>query len=794
MEIKISNGGFQAGKKPFFVYSGEMHYFRIPRRLWGVHLKKAKKAGLNAVSTYIPWCIHERNEGEFDFKSISDFIKEVEKHGLHLIARVGPVSNAEMVLEGLPVWLIEKYKNSFLKGKDLGNLPHVTLVAYNSPAFIKCVEKWYSGLLPIISRNQIHKGGCISMVQLCNEIGMVHWLNKAADYNSYSDDMYRDFLKGKYGDIKSLNSRYGTAYPGFSDVNQPSDINIKEGENMLPYFDWMYYYFEYYAQYFSRLNGLALEHDISVPVIANIPQFYDYDVRGRGIFSPMTSLMFSRFRDYVKEVVFGGAYQMRRLDYENFHDVYITSEVVKMITTKGVPSMCCELQFGIMRDRPKLYPQDVELNLKTSAASGLDALNGYMFSGGVNEEYFGAMGINHGWQAPLTPDGRENPHYAPIAEFGKIIKSFGSEIAQSKKSDDLAIGFYKPYYATEYLSGSFIDKLEYFRTQLFFDGLARMITLAGYTYVFVDIQDASPEELKKYRHIAVLSFDFMDGATQKKLAEYVKSGGRLILYPEVPVKDITGEKEESLAREFALEVSGKADGKFVYIDGKQTLVNSSIQVLKNRGKGTAMGYSENRQLCSVINTCGEGKVLVMGFGLNHTFDNQVDRVGYLLDRFGVRKTVETMPGSEVSAVVRKKDESGFLFLTNYHQVPKATWLKLRLPGEKTVTRIPSRGTMKMPVRVSFIIPLNVRVSDDLKIRYSTHEVTGYSRSAKGVRLDLRRMNEGADVEIGLESSRKPSSVRIEGKSIKYEYNAKKGMITLRFCLEPGRSKLNINIK
>jgi beta-galactosidase len=54
--------------KPAFLNAGEIQYFRISRDLWRTHLQKAKDAGLNAVSTYIPWDWHEEKEGQFDFE------------------------------------------------------------------------------------------------------------------------------------------------------------------------------------------------------------------------------------------------------------------------------------------------------------------------------------------------------------------------------------------------------------------------------------------------------------------------------------------------------------------------------------------------------------------------------------------------------------------------------------------------------------------------------------------------------------------------------------------------------
>jgi len=85
-----------------------MHYYRIKPELWPLHLKRAQEAGLNTISTYIPWSWHESEQGKFDFtgathpqRNIVGFIKQVKAHGLKLSVRVGPTSNAEMINEGV---------------------------------------------------------------------------------------------------------------------------------------------------------------------------------------------------------------------------------------------------------------------------------------------------------------------------------------------------------------------------------------------------------------------------------------------------------------------------------------------------------------------------------------------------------------------------------------------------------------------------------------------------------------------------------------------------------------------
>ena len=60
--VELKDRQFYVDGKPFFMMSGEIHYYRMPPKMWDVHLKRAKEAGLNTVSSYIPWGWHEYEE------------------------------------------------------------------------------------------------------------------------------------------------------------------------------------------------------------------------------------------------------------------------------------------------------------------------------------------------------------------------------------------------------------------------------------------------------------------------------------------------------------------------------------------------------------------------------------------------------------------------------------------------------------------------------------------------------------------------------------------------------------
>ena len=66
-----SDGVFVDGK-PYWLLTGEIHYFRVQPEYWRDRLEKLRACGLNTVSTYCPWNSHEPTEGNFNFEGRFD--------------------------------------------------------------------------------------------------------------------------------------------------------------------------------------------------------------------------------------------------------------------------------------------------------------------------------------------------------------------------------------------------------------------------------------------------------------------------------------------------------------------------------------------------------------------------------------------------------------------------------------------------------------------------------------------------------------------------------------------------
>jgi beta-galactosidase len=155
----IGETNFLLDGKPFLIKAGEMHPARVPHQCWADRLRMIHAMGLNTVSIYVFWNVHEPREGEFNFNGdadIAQFVRLAQQEGLWVILRPGPYCCAEWEFGGLPWWLLKDH-NLKVRSRD--------------PRFLAAAAAYMKKLGEQLSPLQITHGGPIIMVQVENEYG-----------------------------------------------------------------------------------------------------------------------------------------------------------------------------------------------------------------------------------------------------------------------------------------------------------------------------------------------------------------------------------------------------------------------------------------------------------------------------------------------------------------------------------------------------------------------------------------------------------------------------------------------
>ncbi|MBQ9196112.1 MAG: beta-galactosidase [Clostridia bacterium] len=155
-EIGFTNYYMTVDGKPFFGVSGEMHFCRVSPDQWEDAIVKMQCGGINMLSTYVFWNVHEEEEGVFRFdgcRNLRAFLEVCEKHHMWVIMRIGPFDHGEMRNGGLPDWL-------FGKPYD---------VREDNPGFLEATRRLFRALHGQMDGHYFSQGGCIVGTQIENE-------------------------------------------------------------------------------------------------------------------------------------------------------------------------------------------------------------------------------------------------------------------------------------------------------------------------------------------------------------------------------------------------------------------------------------------------------------------------------------------------------------------------------------------------------------------------------------------------------------------------------------------------
>lgn len=140
-----------------YLVAGTIDYFRCPPALWRDRILKAKRAGLNTITTCVAWNQHERTEGHFDFSGRADlpqFLRVCSELGMLAFVRFGPFICDEFEAGGYPAWLIAKPGTEF---------------RVRSAVTDPYIARWFAELCHRLAPLQVSRGGALVLVEAENE-------------------------------------------------------------------------------------------------------------------------------------------------------------------------------------------------------------------------------------------------------------------------------------------------------------------------------------------------------------------------------------------------------------------------------------------------------------------------------------------------------------------------------------------------------------------------------------------------------------------------------------------------
>jgi len=548
--------------EPFTLISGAYHYFRIPRELWEKSLTLLKEAGLNTISTYIPWIWHEIKEGQFDFdgktvpeRNLVEFISIVKRLGYKLVVRPGPYVFAEYKGYGVPYWLRENYQEVLQLESNGKRYKEVTV---RHPTFLRKVQKWYDALFDHVLLPYIDDGTIIA-IQPDNEAGELLVANtNRRDHNPYTLRQFINWLKEKYGSaIDALNTVWKSSFKDFSKIRPPHGWIRPELKE--EFADWHEFLEKYVAQYLWTLKSIILKKGVTVPIFFNDPSFpfspissYDKMTIAKG---PVFPDVYTKFfgHSYTFDLPFMGSY---------------TGHLFKNFSLDW-PQIITELQCGWFDPSSTVSnAQTIQLAMQL-IAHGVCGFNWYIIA-----DCREADGSEYIWKTAIDLQGQKTSRFDAIKKVNEFVVNNKDLLINSKEVHD-------PIAIVEYLSNNrmisqnpqdaVIDFSQY--------GLMGMILSAGYDPEVLTLETLTIDDLLEYKVVFMVSKGFMDKNNFQKLVDYVERGGLLVVLPEIIQFDQNGVILDGYEKLFPATAVG-SDLKLKVIDRPLAYLKTGISFAK----------------------------------------------------------------------------------------------------------------------------------------------------------------------------------------------------------------------
>ncbi|MFF2659969.1 beta-galactosidase [Kitasatospora sp. NPDC058032] len=209
MRPRFLDGTLWLDGRPRFLITGEYPYYRDRPGRWAPKLRAMREAGIEVVTSYVPWRHHEIARGDgrrwcFDGdgnRDLAGFLELVAATGLLAVLKPGPYVHAELPFGGLPDRLSPTLdpERSAARSADGRPLPcdRFTLPSALDPGFLADALDWLRAV-GLFLRPFTHPHGPLVAAQIGNEghYGETALPIDALDYSRPGTDGFDGFAPG----------------------------------------------------------------------------------------------------------------------------------------------------------------------------------------------------------------------------------------------------------------------------------------------------------------------------------------------------------------------------------------------------------------------------------------------------------------------------------------------------------------------------------------------------------------------------------------------------------------------
>lgn len=524
---RLDGATLVVGEKRVPLMSGALHYWRLPRVAWRDAITAVAELGLPIIETYVPWGVHEREPGDYDFgetdprKDLGAFLDLVHESGHLAFVRPGPHINAELTFFGLPERIVfdKRVQARSPKGNSVPLFfpPKMFPVpSYASAIFHREVGDWYDAVGEIVAP-RLWPNGPVVLLQVDNEASF-YFRNGpyCQDYHPDAKEWYRAFMRDKHG----------ANVPDA--LEPPLRFRARNPPDLVPHLEWAEFHEHLIARSLREMRArMATAKMEGVPVIHNIA----LGEAGQPISLPAIE----------QEVDLVG------LDYYHPAREHRTIKRRTLYLAGSVEAPYApELGAGAPAWFTPLDHEDSLYCAMCALAFGLRGLNLYMAVD--RDRWYGAPIDSRGAPREGAAEWRRLFNALEQAEFSdlrrdvKVALSFPREYARLARATHL-LGPISPS-SLEALGGSPVDgcrrssfgfghavQITWWKT---LSSLAAALTKANVAY---EIVDSESDRLAGYDVVIAPTFEFVNAERWRKLEIAARLGASVIYGPTLPSRD-----------------------------------------------------------------------------------------------------------------------------------------------------------------------------------------------------------------------------------------------------------------
>ncbi|WP_129666510.1 beta-galactosidase [Phytoactinopolyspora endophytica] len=623
-------------------YGADYNPDQWPREVWDEDVRLMRAAGVNIVSLAIfSWARIQPTEQSWDFEWLDDVIDLLHANGIAVDLATATASP--------PPWLTRRY-------------PEVLPVAHGGETLWPGARQHWRPTSPVFREHALRlvtaiaeryaQHPAIAAWHVNNELGC----HNAYDYSDDAARAFRDWLRGRYGNLDALNHAWGTAfwsqrYSEWDEILPPRVATSHS--NPTQQLDFKRFSSDALKDY------LRAERDVLRRLTPNIPVTTNFMV--------MAQTKAMEYPSWAREIDFvsNDHYVIPR---EQSSDELSFSANLTSNIAGGRPWFLMEHSTSAVNWQPVNLPKkpgEMIRDSLTHVAHGADAVCFFQWrqSAAGAEKYHSAM-VPHA--------GEDTDVFRSVTELGRTLEALAPVVGSVRKTAPVAILFdWDSWWASEQDSHP-STHLDYHQEAL--DWYSALLALG----VRADVVPAGGD-LAQYDVVVAPVLHVMPSALATQLARYVEDGGHLVTtyfsgivdendhvwlggYPGA-LRDLLGVRVE----EFAPLLPGES----VTLDSGATgslwserleVTDPQVKVLASYASGEHSGRAAVTR-----RSTGDGSATYVSTRLGA--DGVEPLLAELLASAGVSGDLPLGTGRRVELVVRTDGTDEFWFLVNRTSEP-----------------------------------------------------------------------------------------------------------------------------